>query len=437
MRLGRCELSHQHADLLRFLVLARVLVLARRLVASVLLLSDGCVGAGGLARAAPLAQMLHTGAEATVHAFGYGSDHDPQLMNGIAEAGGGAFTFVVELASVAEAFAACVGAVTDVIAKRVSLTLSCAPGCRIVNVTTPFQQAVGADGSHTVTLGEMFGGERRDVLVKVAVAARPSASPPSESSSSSSSDPAEDSEQVILPAVVTFLRTTDADDTPPIARHVSVTVTRPVGAVPAAVIASSANEEVDVHVSRVTAVAAIASAVAAASAGRYAEAAATLESTRAVLATCASHTSPVTSALREDLEVCRTRLSTDEGARHGGMAYALQARSGHAYQRSVPSSSACNATALWSTDRAVEFTNSAVRNRSRGDAHASAAMVSAYSPAMQSRMVTVAAATPSGRPPMPTPMHAPAPMPPAGAGVGAGAAAGAAVPAPSASLRTV
>ncbi len=45
----------------------------------------------------------------------YGSDHDPTLMNNIAEAGGGTFTFVSGLEFVSDSFSACIGAITDVV----------------------------------------------------------------------------------------------------------------------------------------------------------------------------------------------------------------------------------------------------------------------------------------------------------------------------------
>ena len=123
--------------------------------AAVLLLSDGCDCSGGLPTVIPVAQVLRTSTEATVHTFGFGGDHDPALMSGIAEAGGGSFTFVVDLATVAEAFAACIGTVTDVVANRVNLTLRSLEGAAIVDVVTPFEKGVAADGGHTVKLGEV------------------------------------------------------------------------------------------------------------------------------------------------------------------------------------------------------------------------------------------------------------------------------------------
>ena len=89
-------------------------------------------------------------------------------------------------------------------------------------------------------------------------------------------------------------------------------------------LAASTSEEVDAHINRVATVNAISSALASANAGRYADAMSTLEATHTVLASCRSHTTPVTTALREDLAACRSRLSSDDAVRGGGMAYALQ-----------------------------------------------------------------------------------------------------------------
>jgi len=45
----------------------------------------------------------------TVHTFGYGNDHDANIMNQIAKLGNGDFYFVNDLEKVAETFVDCIG----------------------------------------------------------------------------------------------------------------------------------------------------------------------------------------------------------------------------------------------------------------------------------------------------------------------------------------
>ncbi len=129
----------------------------RNAVSTVLLLSDGCDGGGGLTACTPITQSLRTECGACVHTFGFGSDHDPALMNGIAEVGSGSFTFVERLESVAESFSACLGAVTDVVGQQVVLTVSGAHGCTITRVSTPYAITSSGDavGTRSVALGEV------------------------------------------------------------------------------------------------------------------------------------------------------------------------------------------------------------------------------------------------------------------------------------------
>ena len=74
----------------------------------------------------------------------YGSDHDPALMNSVAEAGGGSFTFVSKLEFVSDSFSACIGAVTDVVREQWSAGGGvwcdcCQRGLRLLMALLPFR----------------------------------------------------------------------------------------------------------------------------------------------------------------------------------------------------------------------------------------------------------------------------------------------------------
>ncbi len=73
-------------------------------------------------RGTPVTLLATVVAGALLHtACRYGSDHDPALMNSIAEAGGGTFTFVSGLEFVSDSFSACIGAITDVVCGEIGL----------------------------------------------------------------------------------------------------------------------------------------------------------------------------------------------------------------------------------------------------------------------------------------------------------------------------
>jgi Mg-chelatase subunit ChlD len=165
---------------------------ARNPVCAVLLLTDGedpragpaCAALGRAARAAG----------AAVSAFGYGADHDARLLRAAAEAGGGEFAFIESPAAVRETFGRCLGGLLSVAAQAVRLRLRLAPpgprppataaatadaggaavaaaGATIAGVAAAGAQRAGPDGWLEVSVGDLYRGETRDVLVDLTVPA--------------------------------------------------------------------------------------------------------------------------------------------------------------------------------------------------------------------------------------------------------------------------
>lgn len=88
-------------------------------VSSIFLLSDGQDGSA-----------IHDGwtkrnldKKLTIHSFGYGQDHDPQLMAKIADIGDGNFYFIDKYETVDEAFVDCLGSLISTVAKDLELKI--------------------------------------------------------------------------------------------------------------------------------------------------------------------------------------------------------------------------------------------------------------------------------------------------------------------------
>lgn len=140
----------------------------RNQVSAVLLLTDG----QDSSTRARLPQLLARAARAcsSVYAFGFGKDHDAALLGELAEQAHTPFTFVEDTECIREAFAGAVGGLSSVVAQQVELVLSCQHAVKAVH--TPFAVARGSTGEGervTVTIPDLFAGERRDVLVELAV----------------------------------------------------------------------------------------------------------------------------------------------------------------------------------------------------------------------------------------------------------------------------
>merc|ERR1712070_327640 len=139
----------------------------RNKVSSILLLTDGQDGSTRQQLPGLIARAQQ--ASCSVYAFGFGRDHDAALLSDLAEQAQTPFTYVEDTDNIREAFAGAVGGLTSIVAQRVQLTIS--SHVPLKNVHTPFAMQRTSETSATVTIPDLFAGERRDVLVEVQVPA--------------------------------------------------------------------------------------------------------------------------------------------------------------------------------------------------------------------------------------------------------------------------
>jgi hypothetical protein len=110
-----------------------------------------------------------------IHCFGYGSDHDSKILQMIADATlGGTYYFVDSDSNVKSAFGDAMGGVLSVVAQSAVVTISvpltaAALGVEIVNVH--HKDKIQRDnGSYTITVGDFYAEETRDVLFDIRLA---------------------------------------------------------------------------------------------------------------------------------------------------------------------------------------------------------------------------------------------------------------------------
>ena len=138
---------------------------SRNPVCGVLLLTDGQDGDAFSAHPPLVARARAAGA--TVSTFGYGRDHDARLLETIAEAGRGQFSYVERVDLVREMFGRCLGSLFSVAAQAVRLDLRPRAGAAIAHVAADGAQAPLEGGGMRVDLGELFRDESRDLLVEL------------------------------------------------------------------------------------------------------------------------------------------------------------------------------------------------------------------------------------------------------------------------------
>lgn len=114
--------------------------------------------------------LTSKGAPVSLFCFGYGSDHNSEMLEALSEATpGGGYYFVENDSDVFTAFGDAMGGIMSVMAQSAVLKISVPPaaaeaGVKIREVHHD-QKVDRGDGSFTVNLGDFYAEERRDVLV--------------------------------------------------------------------------------------------------------------------------------------------------------------------------------------------------------------------------------------------------------------------------------
>ncbi|OQR83458.1 hypothetical protein THRCLA_10936, partial [Thraustotheca clavata] len=139
-------------------------------VQSVLLLTDGLANEG-ISSKSGLVNMLEGALSKNVSlfTFGYGSDHDADLLRQLSDLGRGSYYFVQSLDGVSLAFADCLGGLLSVVAQNIKVEIvAMSLNVSITSIKTKRPISTIKPSAHyEVDLGDMYGQEERDVLVQV------------------------------------------------------------------------------------------------------------------------------------------------------------------------------------------------------------------------------------------------------------------------------
>lgn len=112
------------------------------------------------------------GSGASLYTFGFGSDHDAELLRELADAGGGVYYHVESADRIAESFADAIGGLSSTVAKGGRLEFEAGPGAVIERFWTSFEHAVAPDGqTGWVRLRDLQEGETKDVLLSLTLPA--------------------------------------------------------------------------------------------------------------------------------------------------------------------------------------------------------------------------------------------------------------------------
>lgn len=138
-------------------------------VASVFLFTDGMANSGlqSLAEITPILRSMLDGKNYTVFTFGFGSDHDAQLLKGLAEVGRGMYYFMAHADDIPVAFADCLGGLLSVVAQNIELEFEVVGNsCAISRLLTRFPVTTHQPQRRvSVHVNDIYADESKDLLV--------------------------------------------------------------------------------------------------------------------------------------------------------------------------------------------------------------------------------------------------------------------------------
>lgn len=152
-------------------------------VTSVLLMTDGQTNVGITSQIGILKQLQHSLRDhpnVVVNTFGYGADHDAQLLQEIATSTKGSYYFIESDETIGAAFADCIGGLISVIGQNVELTItvptssssssSSASDIEISKIRGNYQvNKLSTNNGYRIRIGDIQAGENRDILFDVRI----------------------------------------------------------------------------------------------------------------------------------------------------------------------------------------------------------------------------------------------------------------------------
>ncbi|KAL0303489.1 UNVERIFIED_CONTAM: E3 ubiquitin-protein ligase WAV3 [Sesamum radiatum] len=107
-----------------------------------------------------------------VHAFGFGSDHDPLTMHAISDSSAGTFSFIESYEMVQDAFASCIGGLLSVVTQELRLMVrSASHGVEIKSIPSGrYASEISDQGSQgTINIGDLYADEEKEFLINISV----------------------------------------------------------------------------------------------------------------------------------------------------------------------------------------------------------------------------------------------------------------------------
>jgi len=103
----------------------------------------------------------------TVNTFGFGANHNADLLKAISRAGSGLYFYIENSSTIGDAFVDCMGGLLSTVGQELKLQFKPEGKIELVDIITQFPKTTNSDGSVTVAIKDLQSEESRDLLCKV------------------------------------------------------------------------------------------------------------------------------------------------------------------------------------------------------------------------------------------------------------------------------
>lgn len=129
---------------------------------AIIMLTDGiddCTSTS-LERAKATIEKIKIPNDYTIHTFGYGSDHDSNLLTSISDNKCGGFYYIEKLDSIAEAFANCLGEIISMVADNIQVSLQ----TQACDVEFSMSKVFSETGDNSFQMSSILNGSKKEAI---------------------------------------------------------------------------------------------------------------------------------------------------------------------------------------------------------------------------------------------------------------------------------
>jgi len=146
---------------------------------AVLLFTDG-IANNGIREPSEIvvaAQGAMTASPCTIFTFGFGADHQEDLLRNLAESTNGLYYFLEKSEDIPTAFADCLGGLVSVVAQNATLTLEGVDGTVLAEAHCPYKCEALDGGRLAISLGDLYSEDEKDIVLSVKLPQLPAPRP--------------------------------------------------------------------------------------------------------------------------------------------------------------------------------------------------------------------------------------------------------------------